>query len=105
MILFSKQQFEDKRLAVVVTENDFEVHFKLVELLRILFDMCDHTYINEMYIKVFEEFPNTKYVTLNGLTTLADISTRKLIARRLQTWAHDLNRRIFINRCFKQGLL
>nr|QNN89491.1 ORF106 [Pieris brassicae granulovirus] len=94
MIKFSKQQFEGKRLAIIVTENELQVHFKLVELLRLLFNMCDHGYIHEMYLRVFDEFPNTNYVTMGGLMALADLSPKRLLAQRLQYWALELSWRV-----------
>lgn len=92
MIIFSKQQFEDKRIGVVITIKELNVHFKLVELLRILFDTTRNTdQIPETCIKVFNEFPNTKYITMGGLMTLADNSPKRQLAQRVQYWAQELS--------------
>ncbi|AAM70313.1 hypothetical protein [Phthorimaea operculella granulovirus] len=88
MIFFTKQRFAGRRVAVVVSQN--QIYFKLVEVIRILFDMCEHTYIDEMHLRVFEEFPNTKYVTMTGMNALADLSPKTAIAKRLQYWAQEI---------------
>ncbi|AMF83847.1 hypothetical protein AYR72_gp095 [Cnaphalocrocis medinalis granulovirus] len=90
MILFGKQQFNHKRISFVI-KND-RPYFKLVEVLRTLYDMCDHTYIDENYIVVFDEFPNTKYVDMNGLKMLCTLSSRFDIAKQFKTWARDIKR-------------
>ncbi|ABC61237.1 unknown [Choristoneura occidentalis granulovirus] len=89
MILFSKRHFEQRRIAVIIN-NNMQIYFKLVEVLRVLFDMCDHTYIDEFHIKVFDEFPKTKYVNLTGLKKLINLSPRRAIAQRFYDWAINL---------------
>ncbi|AIS92116.1 hypothetical protein [Erinnyis ello granulovirus] len=89
MILFSKQHFNKRRIAVIVC-SDFKVYFKLVEVIRLLFNMCDHTYIHENYIRVFDEFPNTKFVSAAGLRVLTGLSPKTATAQQLQHWADSL---------------
>lgn len=89
MILFAKKQYGQRRIAVIVCTN-FTVYFKLVEVLRVLFKMCDHTYIDEKHIRVFDEFPNTKFVSMAGLQALTKLSPRTAAAKRLQNWANNL---------------
>jgi len=89
MILFAKKQYDQRRIAVIVCSN-FTVYFKLVEVLRVLFNMCDHTYIDEKYIRVFDDFPNTKFVSMAGLRVLTNLSPKTAAAQRLQDWADNL---------------
>ncbi|AAK70784.1 ORF124 [Cydia pomonella granulovirus] len=89
MILFTKEQFEQRRVAIVI-DNNMQMHFKLVEVLRVLFKMCDHTYIDESHIRTFDEFPNTKYVTVSGLQSLARLSPRRVVADKLERWANNM---------------
>lgn len=90
MILFAKKQFDQRRIAVILALDDFIVYFKLVEVLRVLFNMCDHTYIDEKYIRVFDHFPNTKYVSMAGLRELTNLSPKTAASQRLQNWANNL---------------
>ncbi|AKN80757.1 hypothetical protein [Diatraea saccharalis granulovirus] len=89
MILYSKHTFNNNRRVSVILSR-MGIYFKLVEVLRILFDMCQHGYINETYITVFNEFPNTKYVTMEGLFTLTHMSPRRRVAVELEEWAKQL---------------
>lgn len=90
MILFSKQKFGHRRIGVVITH--YGVHFKLVEILRVLFDANKHTLIDEAHVRVFDEFPHTKYVTLDGLLTLTELSPRRPTSEWLRAWALNYQR-------------
>ncbi|UXX41919.1 hypothetical protein [Psilogramma increta granulovirus] len=90
MILFAKKQYDHQRRIAVIVCSNFTVYFKLVEVLRVLFNLCDHTYIDDKYIRVFDEFPNTKYVSLEGLRVLSELSPKIAAAQQLQDWADNL---------------
>ncbi|AAQ21709.1 unknown [Cryptophlebia leucotreta granulovirus] len=89
MILFTKEHFEQRKVSIIMDSN-IQIYFKLVEVLRILFKMCDHTYIDESYIKIFNEFPNTKYVSAAGLQKLITLSPRKDVGCKLEMWADEV---------------
>ncbi|AGQ20367.1 hypothetical protein CaLGV109 [Clostera anastomosis granulovirus A] len=85
MIRFTKASFGNRRVAIV-QGADKCVYFKLIEVLRILFKTCGHTYIDDRHVTVFSEFPNTKFVSITGLMLLTDLSPLK-DAKNLQLWA------------------
>ncbi|AAP85743.1 ORF_106 [Adoxophyes orana granulovirus] len=90
MILYVRKTFGEEKVSIVVEPTTLNVYFKLKDVLRILYKNDRHVRIDETNLKIFQEFPRTKYANMEGLVFLCIKSPLIGVAKNLHKWAQSM---------------